>query len=189
MKNYSNFRNVEELKAYTARVEKATEQANQVFETAKGLMTKWDGKMLNKRFATQLQDLFPETYTEKGNGWREDEIYIYKYISIYYGQEWENKNFHISIAKCGYDVQDEINTMFVFRKTSNYYTGVLTSDDRIKADECIKELQRLQGHNNELVWRYNDAIKNWNKYTKAYNLALENLWATIRMMNPFFVPY
>lgn len=189
MKTYENLRNLADLQAHTANVTKAVEQANQVFETAKELFKKWDGKMLNKRFANQLQYLFPETITGSHADFRGDmQPYTRKKISIYYGQDWGDKKFSISLYPCGYDVEQEIHTDFRFQKPNRYCNGVITSGDRINAEEAIKALQTLIDRNNEIVWRYNDAIKNWDKYLNAYNAALENLWATIRQINPYFVP-
>ena len=106
MKTFSNFRTAEELNKYINNFSNAVKQVNTIFATAQNLLKKWDGKKLNKRFAEQLQNLFPEEYST-------DDNYKYKEIYISYGQQWGDKVVSFVIHRVSYDIAQEIHTGFI----------------------------------------------------------------------------
>ena len=184
MKTKKDFRSVEELKNHTEQTRKAVAELNKVFTAAKELLNKWNGKKLNKRFATELQAMFAEQFTTTAYS----ESWTRNYIYIYYGSDWSNKRFNVSLMQYDNNVTNELNATFTFYTPNRYQEGVVDADDRINAENGIKELDNIIARNNELVWRYDDAIAHYDEYDTAFNDALENLYATIRRINPYFVP-
>lgn len=180
MKRFRDFRKAEDLQEYINKFATAVAQVNFVLTTAQSLLQKWEGKMLNKRFATQLQDLFPEEVeTEDG--------YKYKKISIYYGQDWDNKIISFTIFRIDYDIAQEIHTGFTFYKPSRYNDGLITTDYRIKADDACKYVQRLINSNLERLHHYADAHKYFREYATRYQQAKDDFKKAISDINPYFL--
>ena len=180
MKTFSNFRTAEELNKYINNFSNAVKQVNTIFATAQNLLKKWDGKKLNKRFAEQLQNLFPEEYSTDDND-------KYKEIYISYGQQWGDKVVSFVIHRVSYDIAQEIHTGFTFYKQTRHSNGIITDDERIKADDACKDLQKLINNNLERLHRYEDALKHFEDYKNRYQKAVDDFYNAISSINPYFV--
>jgi hypothetical protein len=160
------------------------ETCNRVWAKAIELLrTKCDGKQLNKRFADALNAAF------------ENELYTF-----YDGRKVPNINVSI---RTSYGDNKEIaiwlqQRCYNYNNRACYYDGNVWGkyvaldkkyfeDGKVVAHRLIPAIERVMGGNRVLIYKLQDAAKNFDKYRAAYEKAKSAFITACEKINPMFV--
>lgn len=179
--------NKEVLKAFTKEMVEYNKVLEDVIITAiNTIHTKFIGKDINKRFTNAVNDILAKKYGtyENGNG----------YVSISVENSTfstdDDKSISISINLPKYNYRYDIKRVLcVYNKFyRNQYRQEATPDNKFN-EASINSLVELINVNRERVARYQDAVKNFDKYLKAVTKLQEEVKEKLGKINPMFYDY
>lgn len=184
MKKITTRTSHEDVKMHAKHVCEYAQTCNRVWSKAIELLrTKYDGKQLNKRFTDELNNCFAsEQYRfYDGRTCNNINISIYerygeKVLSIYLHKR---SYTHNSIA-CYYDEE-------VYGKEVTIYPKYFDEKNHIKASDLISAIEHQIQNNNELIYKWNDAVKNYAKYRRQYEKAKSDFLNVCYRLNPMFL--
>jgi len=177
----------EVLKTFTKEMIEYNKVLEDVIITAiNTIHTKFIGKDINKRFTNAVNDILAKKYGtyENGNG----DVSISVENSTFSTDDDKSISISINLPKYNYRY-DIKRVLCVYNKFyRNQYRQEATPDNKFN-EASINSLVELINVNRERVARYQDAVKNFDKYLKAVKKLQEEVKEKLGKINPMFYDY
>lgn len=172
------FRNLEELTARAVAIEKGVNTLSKCFAIACKVAEQMNGKVLNKRLATKIQQTIEEELGDK---------VAHAGLTYEYGNQCK-LSFFLYTRSYNYGPADGNGY-----RACSYFDGELYTDlyfpttEKVDADAIRKSAESRNLWNARKVYEYNDAVKCWSKDRSAYTALLLNFQKAVGALNPLLV--
>ena len=174
----------EQVQMHAKYVCEYAETLNRVWNAATELLlSKWNGKALNRRFCTQLNEMFAnETIT--GYEGRQ-----FPLINVSIDDSWGNKDIRIYVAKRSYDYHNQCCYFDkeVYGNTVSLHDKCYDKEGHLIAEVVVKRIEMCIDSNRKLIYKLQDAAKNFDRYKKAYDKAKRAFLDACSKINHMFV--
>lgn len=176
-KIYSDMRQFDALKLRSNAIQKGVNTLNAALSIGVSVVEKWDGKDLSRRLTTAIQKEIDEKLgVDKVHVSMSYESYSSNEMTFYLCERSYQDAPNCNGYSCTNYIDNELHTRVSFDKSI-----------KVESAKIVAGIQVRIQWNENVAYKYEDAVKNYKAYIERYKKAVEEFQTICGEINPLFV--